>query len=568
MGGNTGKDKFYLKLVEASSPITKSPATSFRLAVLGLKEVAACYIPEGTVSQDLGESNASTSPIFPRPDRPECTTELDLSEGEMLSGKVGKPIEIPLILGDNSDIFTGVTLDPSEEDFTIEESADKIYLIGKREGEFFIELQIQYNGCTSCQLLVAVVIEARGTGEEPGLIDEGQVENEDRDCEDIFDEGKKEYYEALDTYVWQKDANSTMNVDNNIKVKYGQSATLQGQDFWTGLEYIYTTHWIVDERGTVSSDVPKMIYGYSENQKTIEDVIQGFVKTDITESWEDFHNTAYSSYGLTDCASTVDKASLWATSQLKVPFIIDDDSKWLTESPILETIIQKFKEIHLHKIITLARARDVIADSAHTIAGAYVSDILPLREHLGFLNLEPQLGSYKYDESDIFFPMDYRSNGSEWHNVVYTPNAEYEDYHYSGNYSAKEEKALIAGAVAIHELAHALDNRYYDFKGVLLTEEPGWLSLSGWGSKDANGDYTPLRKTSFGNTGNKKFPATPYGCSSPSEDFAEAYAMYKYNPKFLCYYHKEKFCYIKQKEEELFAMLGETATPPSHDCGC
>lgn len=233
MGGKTGKDKYYLKLVEASSPITKSPATAFRLAVLGLKEVAACYIPEGTVAQDLGESNAADSPIFPRPDKPECTSELDLGEGEVLKGKVGKPIEIPLILGDNADIFTGVVLDPSEEDFTIEESTYRIYLIGKTEGEFFIELQIQYNGCTICRLPVSVLVEASGAGEDPGLIDEGDIDDKDRDCEDIFDEGKKEYYEELDTFTWQKDPNSSMNVDHNIKVKYGQSATLQGQDFWT-----------------------------------------------------------------------------------------------------------------------------------------------------------------------------------------------------------------------------------------------------------------------------------------------------------------------------------------------
>lgn len=584
MSSKKEKDRFRVKIVESASPLTKQPATPFRLAALGILEDKYCYKPSDSPNVE-GESLASQKPTYPVDSTLQCTTEIVYPADGTYVTKNNQYIEIILNHGESESLFTGVK-SPSET-FPLKMSGTRVYITGREVGKHQVPLIIEYNGCAVCELTLSLEIQATST--EPGdgdggtggggcmptdpaptapVFTEGSVNTvKSRTCSTIFESGKVDEYKGKDTYKWKIDATSEIDVDHNIKLKFGESATLEGAAFWKGLEYIYNSWWFVDNKGTISPDVPKMQYGFNAEMKVIEDVAMGFTNTPIAESWTAFHDTAYKNYGISDCASTVDKASLWASSQLKIPFLIDNDASWLCVSPVLETVVEKFKEIHLSKIITLARARDVAEDSPGTITGAFVSDVLPLKEHLGFLNIEPQLEGYTYETVEAFFPADYKTNGGSWTNYEIDIPDEYMQFAYADTgLTDNQKKALVTGAIAYHELAHALDNRYYDFKGTGISKLPEWLKLSGWVEK-SDGTYQEMGKPEFGKPdGNTIPPVTAYGCSSPAEDFAEAYAMFKYNPKFLCYYHPAKYDFIKKIEAELFGLTGITVTDSGHTC--
>ncbi|MHA4791038.1 hypothetical protein, partial [Klebsiella pneumoniae] len=78
--------------------------------------------------------------------------------------------------------------------------------------------------------------------------------------------------------------------------------------------------------------------------------------------------------------------------------------------------------------------------------------------------------------------------------------------------------------VAIHEMGHALSNYGYDVLGQKLHDMDEWLNISGWVRKPG-GTFDELIKSNPGTIldNGKLAPVSDYGCSSPAEDFAEAF---------------------------------------------
>lgn len=94
------------------------------------------------------------------------------------------------------------------------------------------------------------------------------------------------------------------------------------------------------------------------------------------------------------------------------------------------------------------------------------------------------------------------------------------------NYDA-ESKAMQRYTV-IHEIGHGVGNK------LQLHNSPDWLDISGW--ENRGGEWSAQRAdtaTSF------------YGMTNPAEDFAEAFAAYRYNPELLKEASEQKYAFMK-----------------------
>lgn len=137
-------------------------------------------------------------------------------------------------------------------------------------------------------------------------------------------------------------------------------------------------------------------------------------------------------------------------------------------------------------------------------------------------------------------------------------------------YSYKEGVGLLSGGETIvHEVGHAV--AYYA-TDAYPNKYPGedrafhdwdeWRNTSGWPlfTNQANDDallpysdaagkatskFTKTSSTTGKLPNGKEAPVSPYGCRHPSEDFAEAYAMYRVNPTVLKDLYPNKYNFME-----------------------
>lgn len=363
----------------------------------------------------------------------------------------------------------------------------------------------------------------------------------------IFTPEKLAEIKGTSKFVWDATDNLEAVAQQDIKKGIKGKKYVEGRN--NTLEVIYVS--LLDDAGKKENKY--LIDGLKVNAtdplvEILPDVVESI---NITEDWQTFRMTAYSKYGIMDCASDIQKASIYVSSKLKLFTLFDKVAIDFTKGLVIDEMVSRFKEMEIKDLVDGLGYKDIEQDSAGSITGAFVFDInSPDFIHfLGLMNIEPQLLQYSYGTSEIFNPSDYVKAGDGFDDSYVIPNDDYDKYKLGEGLSAAEKLAKVAGSVAVHELAHTIDNLHYDKFGARLTDEKGWLDLSGWGAK-TGGSYAELKKSNPGKLGDsgKTAPVTIYGCFSPAEDYAEAYAMYKYNPEYLKFYHKEKYDYIVAKD--------------------
>lgn len=369
---------------------------------------------------------------------------------------------------------------------------------------------------------------------------------------DIFTPEKRAEIEGTSPFVWD----ATDNLEAVAQQDIGKG--IKGKKYVEGrnnlMEVIYTS--VLDDAGKQSQGYLTKGLSVDGTNKLVQILPDVVTITNIAEDWQKFRMTDFAKYGVMDCTSDAQRASIYATSKLGMYVQVHEDSKSFAAGLVLDEMVDRFKEMDIKNLVDGLSFRDIQPDSGNTITGAFVFDINTpdFKTMLGFMNIEPQLLLYDFESSEFFNPVDYIKLGDGFSDYQIVPNADYDVYKQGEGLTAVEKLAKVAGSVAVHELAHAIDNLHYDLFGERLTDQQGWLNLSGWGPK-TGGSYAELKKANPGRLADsgKPAPVTLYGCTSPAEDYAEAYAMYKYNPDFLKYLHKEKYDYIVAKDQEIHA---------------
>lgn len=380
----------------------------------------------------------------------------------------------------------------------------------------------------------------------------------DPNCESILTPDGLVNHTGRDTWKW---SNQDMALEQMLTTQFGKG--LDGLKYWDGIDLLMQLFKAIYAD---SSLITRFDKGQETDTVEVENIVRDFIGIPINEGWGKFHNEAYATYGISECASSAQKASIFLTNKLKLTTIVDETCKDFCVTPILEEMGSQFSKIHIHKLVNMLRFRENIADSEGVITGAFVHDQpelnmsdgskIPMKPYLGVMNIEPQLLQYTIESSETFNPVDYVKNADGFSDFELIPNAEYDTYRVDyTKMSTAEKLGKVCGSIAIHELGHAIDNIHFDLFGTALTDEQGWKELSGW---DSVPDGTQILKPNEGKylSNGKIAPPTVYACTNPAEDFGESYAFYKYNPEFLQFYHPEKFNYIQSKEQAIFSALG------------
>lgn len=103
--------------------------------------------------------------------------------------------------------------------------------------------------------------------------------------------------------------------------------------------------------------------------------------------------------------------------------------------------------------------------------------------------------------------------------------------------------------IAIHEAGHSID--FYKGKQIDKTFgfswDPDWLDIAGWtfNGKDYDLDVTKLGYPS--DRPEREPPITGYGHTQPSEDFAEAWTGFIFNPKALEFWYPKRYSFFTSK---------------------
>lgn len=200
----------------------------------------------------------------------------------------------------------------------------------------------------------------------------------------------------------------------------------------------------------------------------------------------------------------------------------------------------------------------IVDNSGDTITGATALDVnIPndtsiLAPFTAFVNVEPE--ALLFQNSQSANPYDYiQINNSFWGVNVPHTEVDYSNYVLDEfKYGATDEKqGIILADTLIHEYGHTVDYYFTPTKGTNLTNMNNeWYDIGGW--KKSGGDWKIKRKTKTAlQTGGYpktddgfEAPVSDYGCSSPMEDFAESFAMYIVNPRFLETFHPKRYVYI------------------------
>lgn len=152
---STGRDKFRVKIVESSSPLTKRPSTPFRLAALGILEQKYCYEREYTKPFETDFKNPSELPVVPDPKKAKCDIVLATKEYDV---DLNVPFEIQLTHGVNENFFSGIEGGVALGYKTYVENG-KIMAVIDREGTYSITFTVKYSNCLSCTVTIVATAE-------------------------------------------------------------------------------------------------------------------------------------------------------------------------------------------------------------------------------------------------------------------------------------------------------------------------------------------------------------------------------------------------------------------------
>lgn len=287
--------------------------------------------------------------------------------------------------------------------------------------------------------------------------------------------------------------------------------------------------------------------------KALTDVKKGSVT--VSENWAEFKVWCDENI---QCLTELQKASLFMTVKLKKPVTFFAGSEGYLNGEILDKMIPIIHKVP-GEVYDWMDFNNVYVEGAGEtgLVGAWVLDNIVIatfqdgtEENIlaslkSIVNFEPQLLQYSISAAKSHRPFDYIKPSIGFGTPVV--GGEYIQY-YLPEMNETDYLAYVASEVATHEMGHALSNYGYDKLGTKLHDMSDWLSISGWVMK-GEGSFDELLKSSSGTVldNGKLAPVSDYGCTSPAEDFAEAFMMYVVNKPFLLAKFKAKHDFIAAK---------------------
>jgi hypothetical protein len=315
----------------------------------------------------------------------------------------------------------------------------------------------------------------------------------------------------------------------DINTDYWQSAVVR-KTFWEGRNDWLMSLGFPDNKSAVGI-VPfhKYLFKFCQDTKAGTVVLP-------QQTWAEFKT--WSQLNL-PCLSDLQRASLYMTYRLKVPVTFFSSAAGYLDGGILD-VISRLVSRTPYDTYDWVDFNDVMSDKPKSIVGAFATDIPGYPEFKSYINFEPQALQYSVGGAKAHRPFDYIiPSGQEWGEAV----APYTAY-YLPEVTDRNYTPYVAAEVAIHEIGHSVSISGGDTLGTMLHEMPAWLSISGWGGKEA----TFLAKSKPGTRANngKEAPVSDYGCFSPAEDFAEAYMIFIINPSFLQDFYPQKYAFMQE----------------------
>ena len=193
-------------------------------------------------------------------------------------------------------------------------------------------------------------------------------------------------------------------------------------------------------------------------------------------------------------------------------------------------------------------------------AGGFAITVEQLPGFKSCLNIEPQIKDFPIDGNGVQKVHQYKVIGSQQGLYAITEGLPdpYSSYSWDNISDKNIEKEAMLAQVTIHEMGHAVD-AYAKYRGdsnrLAYTDE--WLAIWKWTTVAtasqfrANDSYKKYPKylTDYHmnwNMANGEPPLTYYGCTDPKEDFAETYACYVTNRKYLQDKYPKRYAFMQK----------------------
>lgn len=274
------------------------------------------------------------------------------------------------------------------------------------------------------------------------------------------------------------------------------------------------------------------------------------------------------------CLSKLKRGTIYATYKFKKPAIIHPTGLTYLTDGVLETMAKyllntKLKRFTYHWI----DFADIKPDPGTL---AWVMDLTGLNQFLSYVNFEETAMTAGLGNMKAIRPISYTINAGQGHNegsATLHENVLAPYYQATDHFKASDSYFKVGGMdptilgiyaameSAVHEIGHSISNygldayptmtnhKYPSDVGKVLHDYLEWYEISGWDRvstvQDGKSKFTKAAEGSLLSNG-KEAPVSAYGCTSPAEDFADAFDFYVINPELLKDKYPKKFAFMEK----------------------
>lgn len=296
--------------------------------------------------------------------------------------------------------------------------------------------------------------------------------------------------------------------------------------------------------------------------KFVQDTKSGFTTPHFSQSWVDFKTNCkkLASDGGLELGSLPDSdiAQIYLSHILRTPVSVFPAADMLLEGNRIDLIKNYLKPYHMFVFDWIdfndADPDENVGGFAYDPAGASTdpAEYEPLSSIKAYINIETVTLSLDVNYSRTVFPREYYfpEGATSWYDAHFHAMDGEQDPLRAYDLPITDP-AINAAEVFVHETGHAIDFYRRDRTGMLFSQMPEWLNISGWDL-----DYFNLYQ--YGNSpflqvdnykselnGSTEPPVTSYGASHPMEDFAESYAFYCINPRLLQEKYPQRWSFME-----------------------
>lgn len=313
--------------------------------------------------------------------------------------------------------------------------------------------------------------------------------------------------------------------------------------FWEGRNDLLTAY------SNSGSKIQNLVKYHLCLFKLVDDAKNGITVPQFSLPWVEFKDkakltVAEGGLGLTTF-NDLQLSQIYLSQMLHTPVNIFQSAQIMTDGNRIDFIKQYLKSNHMFvfdwiDFNDVEPEEDVGGFNFDPSGFSTNPDIyLPLASIKSYINIEPSSLNLTVDYSRTAKPREYYfpEGATSWIDAHY--------HAMDGEHDPLEvydlsvtDPAINVAEVFTHEMGHAIDFYHRDKTGRMFSQDPEWLSISGWNLnyfelyEYGNSPFcnVPDYKSNLSNT---EPPVSNYGASHPAEDFAETYALYCCNPRVL-----------------------------------